>query len=572
MCGIAGVWGGQPDEVERMVAALHHRGPDKSGVASLGEARVGCARLAIRGGALGDQPLKTARGLLVFNGEIYNTDELVKDLAWHGIEVSGASDTEVVGRLLDVYGIKAVDRLNGMFALAWTDGRALYLARDPAGIKPLYYRDNAFASTIAPLLGDDRRLNSVAVARWLTFHVAYGAETFFEGIRRVPAGGVVELPGGRTHRRAAPGLAFTSPNPALTEERLAKVLQRAVRDAVPDERYGVALSGGIDSTLVAALSHGDRIAYHGRVDADGCDESAYARAAASALDIPLVEVPITAEACWRALPAVVRALEEPVAGPGSLAQYLVAERAAQDVRVMFSGCGGDELFGGYARSVALVHDDPPEGWAHYEPLFQKGRGKEPAERAYALLQRRDGALFTEAFTNDHPAPKDAFVEAFSDGTLDPLAAAARAEMNIVLPGLLQVEDRVTMAHSIEARVPLLDRRLLRVAARLAPESRVAPDGTAKALLRAAAADHLPPVVRERRDKMGFPLPLGDWFAGPWREPAKEILLDRRTREQGILDVARAENALTGHARYDRGLYSALLFATWYDTCFFARPQ
>jgi len=531
VCGIAGSWGGDPGRVERMVAAIQHRGPDERAVASRGEAHLGAARLAIRGGAHGAQPFEGQRGLLVFNGEIYNTEELVKDLARHGIEVSGESDTEVVGRLLDVYGMRAVDRLNG----------------------------------ITPLLESGAALNANAVARWLTFHVAYGPETFFEGVLRVPAGGIVELPAGRVMRRAAPGLAFGAPNPALTTERLRKVLERAVRDAAPNERFGVALSGGIDSTLVAALSPGDRIGFHGRVDHEGCDESAYARAAAKELGIPLVEVPVTAEACWRALPNVVRHLEEPVAGPGSLAQFVVAERAAQDVRVLISGCGGDELFGGYARAVALVHDTPPKELAAYAPLFERVRGLPPAERAFALLDRRPGALFTTEFLDAHPAPREAFIEAFCDGSLDPLAAAARAELHIILPGLLQVDDRTTMAHSLESRVPLLDRRLLRAACRLAPAARVANDGTAKALLRAAAAPHLPRAVRDRRDKMGFPLPLGTWFAGPWRERAREVLLDRRTRERGAIDTVRAEKALSGHAHYDRGLYSALLFALWCHT-------
>ncbi|MEM8883006.1 MAG: asparagine synthase (glutamine-hydrolyzing) [Planctomycetota bacterium] len=557
MCGIAGTWGPDVPRVERMIAALRHRGPDGAAVREHGGATLGCARLAIRGGERGAQPFAGERGMLVFNGEIYNSDELVKDLAWHGVEVDGSSDTEIVARLLDVYGMKAVDRLNGMFAFAWADGGRLHLARDPAGVKPLYYTDDAFASEIAPLLAGGRRaLDATAFERWQVFHVAYGEETFFEGVRRVPAGGIVQLPDARVARRAAPGLHFSQPNPALNVERVRKVLERAVRDASPrGERYGVALSGGIDSTLVAALAEGDRIAFHGRVDHEGCDESPHARAAAAELGLPLVEVPITAEACWEALPQVVRALEEPVAGPGSVAQFLVARRAREEVRILLSGCGGDELFGGYARAVALVFDEPPPHWERYAPLFERVRDLPPAERAFALLDRRG-----------EPTPlRDAFVEAFGEGELDPLAAAARVEMQITLPGLLQVEDRVTMAHGLEGRVPLLDRRLLRVAARLAPELRVDANGRAKAVLRDAASPHLPASVRARTDKMGFPLPLRDWFAGPWRERTREILLDRRTMERGWLDEAAVERALTGQGHYDRGLYSALLFELWNRT-------
>jgi len=551
MCGIAGTTVPDVARVSRMVEALRHRGPDGSNVVAHAGAALGCARLSIRGGARGDQPFAAGRGVLAFNGEIYNGGELVSDLARHGIAVDGSSDTEIVARMLEVYGARAVDRFNGMFALAWADESGILLARDPAGVKPLYYADDAFASEIAPLLeGRPRRVCEAALARWLAFHVAYGEETFFRGVRRVPPGGIVRLPGGEVVRRG--GVRFSSPNPALTPERVRKVLGRAIADAAPEGRFGVALSGGVDSTLVAALAPGDRVAYHGRVAHEGCDESAYARATADALGIPLVEVPVTAEACWEALPRVVRALEEPVAGPGSLAQFLVARRAAEDVRVLLSGCAGDELFGGYARAAALVRDEPPPGLEHYRPLFDKARGLPPAERAYALLARTP-------LRRGFEPPREAFLEAFAEGGLDPLAAAARAEMAIILPGLLQVEDRVTMAHSIEGRVPLLDRRLLRVAARLAPEQRVDANGRAKALFRDAAAPHLPAAVRGRTDKMGFPLPLGDWLAGPWREPVAAILHDRRTIERGLVDPG----LLTGHARYDRALYSAVLLELWH---------
>jgi len=504
------------------------------------------------------------RGLLVFNGEIYNTGELVKELAADGIEVDGGSDTCVAGALLDRKGIRAVDQWNGMFALAWDDGETLWLARDPAGIKPLYYTDDAFASEIGPLLPPGPRTSPVALRRWLTFHVAYGDQTFFEGIRRVPPGGVVALPGPRLVRAGDPALAFSSPNPALEEERLRKVLARSVRDATPAEPFGVTLSGGLDSTLVAALAReGGRVtAYHGRVAEAGCDESPFARAAAAELGLPLVEVPITAEACLEALPKVVRALEEPVAGPGAVAQWLVAERASRDVRILLSGCGGDELFGGYARAAALVRETPPSGLEAYAPLFARARGLAPAARAYALLSRREETLFTRDFLDRHPAPRGEFEEAFAVGGLEPLAAAARAEISIVLPGLLHVEDRVAMAFGVETRVPLLDRRLLRCAARLPPEARVGPDGRPKALFRAAAAPHLPAAVRARRDKMGFPLPLARWFAGPWRAFARDTLLDRRTRERGMVDPHRAEAALSAAAPYDRGLYAALLLELW----------
>jgi len=552
-----------------MLAALHHRGPDGRGAADGGASRLGCARLAIRGGKEGAQPRRTRRGLLAFNGEIYNTAELVRDLRWHGVEADAGSDTAVLGALLDVYGPEAVDRLDGMYAIAWDDGERVWLMRDPAGVKPLYYRiegDAAlFASEIAPLLPARPALHAPAVGRWLLVHAAYGEETFFEGVRRVPPGGIVTLPGGRVARASDPAFRFSTPNPAITPDRLRRVLERSVRDATPEGRFAVALSGGVDSTLVAALARGDRIAFHGRVAEEGCDEAPFARAAARALGIPLVEVSVDARACLEAFPRLVRALEEPVAGPGALGQWLVCARASREARVILSGCGGDELFGGYARAAALVLDAPPPGLEAYAPLFARARGLPPAERALALLDRRRPELFARDFLAAHPAPVPELLEAFAAGALPPLAAAARIEARITLPALLHVEDRTTMAFSLEGRVPLLDRRLLRAAARLPEEARVGPGGRLKALFRAAAAPHLPEAVRAREDKMGFPLPLGAWLAGEWREFARDLLLSRRARERGMVEPRGVEAALADPGRYDRGLYALLFLEQWCRT-------
>jgi asparagine synthase (glutamine-hydrolysing) len=278
----------------------------------------------------------------------------------------------------------------------------------------------------------------------------------------------------------------------------------------------------------------------------------------------LVEVEVDAAGCLEALPQVVAALEEPLAGPGSLAQWIVARRAAEDVRVLLSGCGGDELFSGYARHAALLQDAPPPGLERYAPLFARMAGLAPGRRALCGLNRRAPGLFTAEFLAAHPAPEEEFLESFAADGLHPLAAASRAELALTLPALLQVEDRIGMAFSLETRVPLLDRRLLRAASRLAPEQRIH-DGNLKALLREAAAPLLPPAVAGRRDKMGFPLPLGEWFAGPWAGFAREVLLDRRTLARGMLDARGVKEALDGQGQYDRGLYAALLLELWHRT-------
>ncbi|MFQ5845246.1 MAG: asparagine synthase-related protein, partial [Planctomycetota bacterium] len=296
-----------------------------------------------------------------------------------------------------------------------------------------------------------------------------------------------------------------------------------------------------------------------------CDESSYAREAARHLGLPLVEVPVTPERCRDALPHVVAALEEPVAGPGALAQWVVAGEASRRVRILMGGCGGDELFSGYARAVALVRDRPPPALRGYSSLIDRVRGLPPPRRALALLDRRAPGLFHGDFLAAHPAPEQALLAAFAKDGLEAPAAAARAELRITLPALLQVEDRTTMAFGVEGRVPLLDRRLLRAATRLAAADRVDADGVPKALLRRAAAPHLPTAVAERRDKMGFPLPLGDWLRGPWRDLAGDVFFDRRTRERGMLDPDALRSALQRPDRYDRGLYAALCLELWCRT-------
>jgi asparagine synthase (glutamine-hydrolysing) len=244
-------------------------------------------------------------------------------------------------------------------------------------------------------------------------------------------------------------------------------------------------------------------------------------------------------------------MEEPAAGPGVLGQWIVAREAAREVRVLLSGCGGDELFGGYARAAALALDEPPPGLEAYAPLFARARGLPQGERARALLDRREGSLFTREFLEAHPPPEEG------------IADAAAAEIAITLQALLHVEDRVTMAFGIEGRVPLLDRRLVRSAVRLPPEARVDARGRLKALLRDAADPLLPEVVRSRRDKMGFPLPIGAWCQGPWRDLVTDVCCGPRARERGVVDADAALRALERPGRFDRGLFAALFLELWF---------
>ncbi|MBP6702039.1 MAG: asparagine synthase (glutamine-hydrolyzing), partial [Vicinamibacteria bacterium] len=462
MCGICGLFGtGRPIAegrriVDGMMKALAHRGPDGEGRAEGRGIVLGHRRLSIIDVEGGAQPMISADGrfALTFNGEIYNYLELKRELTDEGVSFRTVSDAEVLLELLIRRGEKALPQLNGMFAFAFCDLKTgeWMLARDPFGIKPLYLsefgQEIGFASEIKAFLAhpDFRRaLDHEALSEYLTFQFTLSERTLFSGVRKIEPGTYVKGRGVRIQSVARywdfdfESPLYTSIDEGVSELRAAldSSARFQIRSDVP---IGVYLSGGLDSTAVAALARkatGRRIpAFHGRFDeGPAYDESAYARDAAEALDLELVVSTPGPRDFADLMPGLVRAMDEPAAGPGLFPQFFVSRSAQKRVKVVLGGQGGDELFGGYARYLVAetgavlqaaiqgpsAHVDPGESASldlsemsaalpqlkGYEPLLQHFFAEglfEPADRRYfRLVDRRGpwrGVLEAEALGSD----------------------------------------------------------------------------------------------------------------------------------------------------------------------------
>lgn len=517
MCGVAGSLG-RPGLVPGLLAELAHRGPDRSQVLGSGAGAVGCARLRINGGRACDMPLRSSSGrtLLAVNGEFFN----------HAGHPGGSTGGDLGGLpdLLETEGPAALERVRGPFALAAWDAveETLLLARDEVGVRPLFVREVPggvlAASEVGPLLrrgAPDR--DEVAWDHLLAFQ--------FWPPGRTPWAGVQEVEPGTWHRyRAGPrGCLHTRGRLACKdgEADLESAAAAAFALQAPcPQPAGLSLSGGLDSSAVLGGLVGE-----GRPPAlaavgwfpgapPALDERPRARAAAREAGVPLLEVPITPEAWVEAWPRVVAALGGPLAGPGAVSQWLVARALGREgVRVVYSGQGGDELFGGYERHRLLLLRElgrrpvPARG---YEPLARAFSDGDPVERL--LLRGRSLMPFLEPGRAASVQAAARHLPPPGAGRVDRLL---EFELRVLLPGLLAVEDRTMGAFGLEGRVPLLDPVLVRLA-RAVPLSVKSPPEEPRRLFRRLFRSRLPRAVAGRRDKMGFPVPLDAWLRGPLR--------------------------------------------------------
>lgn len=618
MCGIAGVFGepgnapAEADRVRRMLAAMSHRGPDGVGVESSGWVTFGNCRLAILDPAHSRQPMVHPETgcLLTFNGFIANYRELRSEMEARGERFRTDGDTEVLLRALVLRGEDAVGRLDGMFAFAFHDPRGprTIIGRDRCGVKPLYHAMDGdrflFASEIKGLLaGLSRRpaVNPEALLEYLSFQVPLSPRTMFAGIRRLEPGTTRgwTADGHWRHKRmwTVPPAEDRALEPNVVA-RIADSLRERIRESVgrclrSDRPVGAYLSGGLDSTLVASLAA--RAAplplFHGAYDeGPQFDERPHARAAAAALGAPLREVVIGPEEAFDALPAIFRAMDEPMGGPGVIGSWFTARAAASEVKVVLGGQGADEIFSGYARHLVVVFGEAlrlaVEGEAAsllallpnlgalrgYEPMLAESfSGEElfpPAEERFFRLVHRgrgmEGLLAADLaaellrydarrkFRRSFPGPKSGDLRArmtvFEAGTL--------------LPALLHVEDRTSMAHGIEARVPFLGEGVLGQAFGT-PSSILRSAAGLKPLLREVAAPVVPRHTLDRGDKMGFPVPLAKWARGPLRARLRELLMDGECRRRGILRPEAVEPLLDGETVAARRLWAILSLEHWH---------
>lgn len=598
MCGIAGEHERQgrgrasAADARAMLGAIIHRGPDDEGLHVDGEIALGARRLSIIDLPGGHQPISSEDGAVTvaFNGEIYNYRALRERLRRGGHTLASEGDTEVIVHLYEELGDACVHELEGMFAFALWDARRrrLLLVRDRLGVKPLYYvHDDGrllFGSEIKALLQHPAvrpELDVDALGAFLHLKYVPAPRTMFRGIAALPPGHLLVSDAAGVRVRRWWDVSFRRTEPAPTEdeavEGLRVRLEEAVRShLVSDVPFGAFLSGGIDSSTVVALMSRilDRPVRTFAAGFAGTGEKVselpYARMVADRYETDHHEVLVGASDLIELSEKVVRHLDQPIADQASLANLMVAELASKHVKMVLTGEGGDELFAGYARysgerlaplaagmprsahrlALALTERSPA--------LSRAGIGlyalshRDEAERIatwFPLMRPETRALLAagplaEAVRRAAPATLFADALARADGP-DTISRMLYVDTKLWLADdLLARGDKMSMAASLEARVPLLDHRLVEFAAGLAPSLKVR-GLTGKYLLRKVAADWLPEPVLRRRKK-GFPIPMGAWLRGEAREFCRDLLAPETVRRRGLLSPPTVARLLDAH--------------------------
>ncbi|MGH7384365.1 MAG: asparagine synthase (glutamine-hydrolyzing) [Candidatus Rokuibacteriota bacterium] len=616
MCGIAGFLNadgrpGQPDLVRAMTEILAHRGPDGAKTIVRGPVALGHRRLAIIDLVTGDQPManEDESVWIVFNGEIYNFRELRRDLEADGCRFRTASDTEVILRAYETWGVECLGRLRGMFAFAIWDARRrrLFLARDRVGIKPLVYhwdgRRLLFASEIKSLLEDPtvpREMDWDALRDYLVFHYIPTPRTIFRTIRKLPPASFLVLEAGSS----APvverywDLRFT-PDHGRSESDWIDGLRWHLRDAVrshlvSDVPIGAFLSGGLDSSTTVALmaqatNRPIRTFSIGFDEAD-FDELAYARQVARRYGTDHCEFVVKPDA-MEAMPRLAGQFDEPFADSSALPTYYVSKMTREHVTVALSGDGGDENFAGYrryARAEALsrrldsASGRPFRGLlglaARLLPAEARGEAylkrlaSDPIQRYFGMVTYQRSATLRRLLTPEaqrQVAPDVTaapFQRLLAEGRPpDYVSGLQYVDIRHYLPDdILTKVDRTSMLVSLECRVPLLDHVLMEYAATI-PTALKLRDGSGKAVLKAAMAEDLPADILSR-SKMGFGVPLATWLRRDLGTYARQLLLEPPARTRGIFAPAGVQQMLDDHqaGRRDHSdrIWALLCFEEW----------
>jgi asparagine synthase (glutamine-hydrolysing) len=609
VCGICGIVSANgpadPDRLARMSAKLVHRGPDSDGTFAGGQAALAARRLAIIDLETGDQPIANEDGTVhvVQNGELYNYRELREELERDGHRFRTHGDTEVLVHLYERDGLAFARRLRGMFAVALWDAarRRLVLARDRYGIKPLYYRSDGdgleFASELRALPRGEIDLD--ALEAFLAFNSIPAPLTIFREARKLPPGHLLVWEGGqaRLERYARPAPAPVEELREDDEAELIEELRSRLRDSVrahlvSDVPVGVLLSGGIDSSALAALA-AQEISEPVRTFSIGFEERSFdelsdARLVAKRYGTRHRELVMRPDAALL-LPALAEAFDEPFADSSALPTYLVSRLAAEDVKVALSGEGGDELFGGYYTYVAdllalragslarlarpLVERLPTStaraSFDYKAKRFVRGADLPPLERHHS---------WKEIFSADARAeltgrrngfdPVDLYRERFAEtDRAELLARLQDVDLGLYLvDDLLVKTDRASMAHSLEARVPYLDPAVTNLALALPTRHRVR-GLRKKVLLRKAVAPLVPERI-VRGKKRGFSIPAAAWLRGELEPFARETLSPETLRRQGFFrpEVVSAliDRHVAGEEDLSRQLWGLLAFTLWHE--------
>jgi len=601
MCGICGFYAykshkpASREVLSEMLRVLHHRGPDDSGAHFDNDLALGMRRLSIIDLSGGKQPISNEDGSIVavFNGEIYNYRELRNELESRGHTLETESDTEVIVHLYEDFGEGCPQHLRGMFGFAVWDSRRrrLFVARDRLGIKPLYFARAGgaliFASEIKAILQHPEvkvGLNVEALNNYLSLKYVPAPQTIFNGISALPPGSTLTCDRDDVKIRRYWDLSFANRgNGDIREEAYAEQLEALLRECVKqhlmsDVPFGAFLSGGVDSSTIVALMSEFMsepvktysVGFEG--DGEAFSELPYARMVAKKFQTDHHEVIIRPSRLSELAEKLVWHLDQPLAEHATLANYMVAELAARDVKMVLTGEGGDELFAGYARYSA----------ERFSPLF---RAIPPAVKSLALsvgshlpgLRRQKLALFAlsqpdeiSRFVNWFPLFNSEIKQALLSGdfnkslsgygadyvfaehlsrtdAVEPLNHMLYVDTKLRLADLLLARgDKMSMAVSLEARVPLLDHKLVEFAAAL-PQALKLRKFTRKYLLKKVSKAWLPPEILNRK-KQGFPMPTSSWLRKEARTFMRDVLSTSTLKRRGLFHAPFVEKLMGEHER------------------------
>ena len=621
MCGIAGIYNKNINiqidhKLDLMGKILAHRGPDDSGKWIQEENKLGFfhQRLSIIDlSKKGKQPMTDQSGnWIVFNGEIYNFKDLRK--RFENKFISG-SDTEVILKAYERWGKDCVKHFRGMFAFAiWDESKQeLFCARDHFGIKPFYYMESEngfyFASEVKALLPfiDNLKPDLGALKDYITFQLCLGEKTMFKNIFQIEPAHFMTVSNKGIKTQKYWDVNF-KPDFNRKEEFFHQELKEILRDSInehmiSDVPIGAYLSGGYDSSAIASIANdlgqqNELIGFTGKFSKYGpnFDESKYARELAKKRKFEIKELEITDQDFIDNIQKVIYHLDHPTAGPGSFSQYMVSSLAAKNRKVVLGGQGGDEIFGGYTRYLiayfeqcikAAINDTSKNGkfvvtyesiipnlksLKNYTPLlkqfWKEGLFDEMNNRYFSLINRAPNLsdfvnweilegyssrqTFNKIFYGDN-VKKESYFDLMT-----------HFDFKTLLPALLQVEDRMSMAHGLESRVPLLDVRIVELAAKMPADVKFK-NGEMKYIFKKAIKEFIPESIYKRKDKMGFPTPVNNWFENEANEMLNDVLGSLKSKNRGYIDNYSLLQMVSTENDFGRNIWGAFSLELWFQT-------
>jgi len=617
MCGIVGIINLSKEaipELNRRLSVMNelqrHRGPDGEGIWEHHHKFVGFGhrRLSIIDLTTGHQPMQDqGENWLSYNGEIYNYIELRQEL---GVDLfKTKSDTEVILYAYRKWGFNCVNHFRGMFAFSLWDeqSQTLFCARDRFGIKPFYYKvvkdTMYFASEIKALLPFvNTEIDLEGFKDYLTFQFCLVGKTLFKGIHELLPGHFLTLINGKIEVKKYWEVHYNTDfdhTAKYFEEKVAELLTESVnlhlRSDVPVGSY---LSGGLDSSIVASLASdkytNQFMGFTGKFSlGKEYDESEYARALAEHKNFQLQELDITANDFVENIRKVIYHLDYPVAGPGSFPQYMISKLASQHRKVVLGGQGADEIFGGYTRYLVAYFEQCIKGaidgtinsknfivtyesiipnltaLKNYKPMlkqfWQEGLFEDLPHRYFRLIDRAPSLgdeIHWEALNGYQPF--ETFQKIFlaeNVGQECYFDSMTHFDFKTLLPALLQIEDRVSMAHGLESRVPFLDHPLIELVATI-PANIKFTNGTMKRILKDSMSYCLPPMITNRQDKMGFPVPLVQWMKADIRDFMFDTFSSQKALSRNLIDNKKVLSGLEEEWKFGRKTWGLLCLELW----------